>query len=61
MQASKVTIPWTIIPLPVSVAVGLFLDRKDAKWISPVATVIIIGGLTGFGRIPTRHRHDGEG
>ena len=59
MQTSKVTIPWTVISLIVSVSVGLFLNyRVEAAWISPVAMVCIMGGLIGFGRIPPRGRHE---
>jgi hypothetical protein len=57
MQPWKVTVPWTIVAILVSLAVGVFLNHRiEARWVSPVGMALIMGALIGLGRIPPKRR-----
>ena len=51
----RVTIPWTVVALIASTAVGLLLNYAvEARWAAPMAMAGIMGGLIVYGRIPRR-------
>jgi hypothetical protein len=57
LQFSRVTFPWTILSLVLTVLAGLLINHHvDAKWISPIAMGMMMGGLMALGRIRPRAR-----
>jgi hypothetical protein len=60
--SDRVTIPWAVVALIPSTAVGLLLNYSvEARWAAPIAMAAIMGGLIVYGRIPGRKAHERNG
>ena len=57
LSVSKLTFPWAILSLVVTVAIGLLVNHfVEADWIAPVVMGAVMACLFAVGRIPRRGR-----